>query len=154
MSKTKTQKFKQKFIKVICKVRDWTVHRNPASLAVRLMKVPTKGTNFYYQSNLSDTYKAMRKTLGVHLFRLRQARKLTIKDLSKKIGVGEKAVDMVEIGKGGIDGSVAGKMLDYFGLRVRLELVSRLPEQERVVVQVIPTVNETLTSQVDSRKEN
>lgn len=141
-----SKKIMKKFIKIICKVKDWAVYRNPVYWVIQMRRMPIKGTNFYYQSNMSDAYKAIRKTLGVHLFQLRQARKLTIKDLNKKIGVGEKAIDLVEIGKGGRDGQAAGKMLDYFGKRVKLELVSKLPEDERILIDIasFPPTNSPL----------
>ncbi len=75
-------------------------------------------TNFFYQSNNKSVAKAIQRSLGMHLFHIRQKRKINSSVICMDLHIKQRDLDNVEIGREAVNWPLIQKLADYYGLHV------------------------------------
>lgn len=86
-----------------------------------------QGLGFYYQSGAKELSIAFKRTIGMHLFKMRQEKRITRHKVCSKLNIKSTDLDNVEIGKGNISWEIINKLLTYYHVRLHLTL-SKVPK--------------------------
>ncbi len=74
--------------------------------------------NFFYQSESKLISKAVQRSLGLHLFRVRQKRKINSSVVCMDLHIKQRELDNVEIGRNAVNWKLIQKLADYYNLHV------------------------------------
>lgn len=78
---------------------------------------------FYYQSGAKDLNVSFRRTLGMHLFKMRHGRKISRQKVCTELNIKSRDLDRIEIGKSNISWFMIDKLLKYYHVRLHLNLI-------------------------------
>ncbi len=82
-------------------------------------------TNFFYQSENKSIRKAIQRSLGMHLFRIRQKRKINSSIVCMDLHIKQRDLDNVEIGREAVNWKLIQKLANYYQLRVYAGFLSK-----------------------------
>ena len=82
-------------------------------------------TNFFYQSENKSIPKAIQRSLGMHLFRIRQKRKINSSIVCMDLHIKQRDLDNVEIGREAVNWKLIQKLANYYQLRVYAGFLSK-----------------------------
>lgn len=85
-------------------------------------------TNFFYQSDNLSVPKAIQRTLGMHLFHIRQRRKINSSVVCMDLHIKQRELDNVEIGREAINWKLIQKLANYYQLHVYAGFLSKPKE--------------------------
>ena len=78
--------------------------------------------SFHYQSCSKQLEKSIRRSLGMHLFRVRQSKRLEAKKVCNDLNLKPKILDYIEIGKGNTRWNYIQQLMEYYKVQINFDL--------------------------------
>ena len=78
--------------------------------------------SFHYQSCSKQLEKSIRRSLGMHLFRVRQSKGVEANKVCKDLNFKPKILDYIEIGKGNTRWNYIQRLMEYYKVQINFEL--------------------------------
>ena len=82
-------------------------------------------TNFFYQSENKSIHKAIQRSLGMHLFRIRQKRKIISSGVCMDLHIKKRELVNVEIGREAVNWKLIQNLANYNQLHVYAGFLSK-----------------------------
>lgn len=82
--------------------------------------------DFHYQFLSSNISVSLKKTLGVHLFKIRHGRKIPASKVCSDLNIKSDTLDRVEIGKGHTAWNIITQLFKYYNVRIHISLENNI----------------------------
>lgn len=99
---------------------------------------------FFYNKTSKNLGLDMRKNLGMHLFKMRQGRNLTSEKVCQATEITQKQLDNIEIGREMIEWPLINKLLQYYRVKIKIELVSAESSEDKAQREKIAAEQEKI----------